>query len=219
MNNFSDIVAAVGVRVGDTSPAFAVHIGRYVNYRYKEIWERFNWGTIKENYTFNTIVGQQDYKLEDGFWKPLYCYDSTNKTDIPESSLQDIERNNDYNLTDSGTPVEKYALYEKTNSTSGAIERYVRFFPTPSAVMTISMPYQVEPTDMSGTDLPILECDYEVELGATAEAWRTKRQFAKAADFDQQYEQHIQHMIWRRCNAPNQIVQFAPKTYSRDLLY
>jgi hypothetical protein len=78
----------------------------------------------------------------------------------------------------------------------------------------------VAPTNLSADgDLLILDCDYEVEIGATAEAWRTKRQFAKAADFDRQFDEHIQHMIWRRCNQPNQIVQFAPRTFDQNLLY
>ena len=223
MNTFSQIVTNVGVRVGDTSTAFATEIKKYVNFRYKEIWERFNWGTIKPNYTFNTVSGTQDYKLEDGFWKPLYCYDATNSKDIPEVSLQDYERTNDFNMKDSGQPL-KYALYDKLNASTptptGAIEHYIRFFPIPSVAISIEMPYQVEPTDMSATtDMPILECDYEIELGATAEAWRTKRQFAKAADFDQQYEEHIKHMIWRRCNSPGYVCQFTPKVFDKDGLY
>ena len=72
----------------------------------------------------------------------------------------------------------------------------------------------VWPSDLSAnTDLPILDCDYEVELGATAEAWRTKRQFAKASDFDRQFEEHIMHMIWRRENDPAKPQQFIPKTW------
>jgi hypothetical protein len=219
MNTFSQIVYNVGYRVGDTSTAFSTEIKKYVNFRYKEIWERFNWGTIKVSYTLNTSVGVQDYQLESGFWKPLYCYDSTHNIDIPEASLQDLERQYAGNLSGSGQPI-KYALYEKTNSSTGVLERWIRFYPIPSSVIVMAIPYQVEPVDMTATtDLPILECDYEVELGATAEAWRTKRQFAKAADFDQQYEDHIKHMIWRRENSPNRINQFSPTTYDRNMLY
>jgi hypothetical protein len=223
MNNFGQIVAAVGIRVGDTSTSFATTIKGYVNQRYKEIWERFNWGTIKPSYSFNTVANIQDYLLESGFWKPLYCYDSTNGIDITEISLQDMERKYAGNLSDTGNPRE-YAIYDKLNAATptptGALEQYVRFYPIPSAVISISMPYMLDAGDMSAdTDLPVIDCDYEVELGATADAWRTKRQFAKAADFDQQFEQHIQHMIWRRCNSPNQMVQFIPRTFPKDMLY
>lgn len=224
MNTFSQIVSGVGTRVGDTSTTFATEIKRYVNFRYKEIWERFNWGTIKPSYTFNTAVGTQDYLLEDGFWKPLYCYDNSNGVDLVQMSLQDMERRFAGNLSNTGNPT-YYAIYEKINSdtpSTGALERWIRFYPIPTTTIAILMPYQVEPSDMSDdSDLPILECDYEVELGATADAWRTKRQFAKAADFDQQYEEHIKHMIWRRENETNKITQFSPnmQQYNRDNIY
>jgi hypothetical protein len=223
MNNYGQIVYNVGVRVGDTSTAFATVIKGYVNFRYKEIWERFNWGTIKESYTFNTVAGTSDYKLPIDFLKPLYIYDNTNFIDLPSRSLQEIERVFPGNLNDTGNPV-RCAIYEKMNADTpnptGVIEKWVRFHPTPTSVIAILMPYQLEPTDMSAnSDLPILDCDYEVEIGATAEAWRTKRQFAKAADFDQQYEDHIKHMIWRRENDPTRVVQFAPNVFNKDLLY
>lgn len=223
MNTFSQIVANVGIRVGDTSTSFATIIKGYVNQRYKELWERFNWGTIKENYTFNTVAGTQDYLLESGFWKPLYCYDNTNGIDIKEKSIQDIERKYAGNLSDTGNPLE-YAIYDRLNrdtpTPTGALEHWIRFYPIPSAVVTILLPYMLDAGDMSAdTDLPVIDCDYEVELGATADAWRTKRQFAKAVDFDQQFEQHILHMIWRRENNPNRVVQFAPQTFNKDLLY
>lgn len=46
MSAFSVIVAGVGTRVGDSSSVFATEIKRYVNFRYKDIWGRFNWGVI-----------------------------------------------------------------------------------------------------------------------------------------------------------------------------
>ena len=219
MNTFAQIVAGVGTRIGDTSATFANEIKRYVNFRYKEIYERYNWGTCNMSYTFDTVAGTNDYKMPDDFGKPIYVYDSTNKIDIREISIQDMERINAGGLSDSGNPLQ-YAQYDKINSSTQAVEQYIRFYPNPSSVLAISLPYMVWPTDLSATtDLPILDCDYEVELGATADAWRTKRQFAKAADFDAQFEQHIVHMIWRRENQPNKVVQFRPQTYNKDLLY
>lgn len=69
------------------------------------------------------------------------------------------------------------------------------------------------------SDLTIIDCDDACEYGATADAWRTKRQFAKAADFEKQYEQTIQEMIWETENDPNRIVQFRPQVYPRNNLY
>lgn len=223
MNTFSQIVASVGIRVGDTSSVFATEIKKYVNFRYKEIWERFNWGTINSTYTFNTSAGTADYKLPSDFWKPLYIYDNTNNLNIPQVSLQDIERDSPGQLQDSGNAI-RCAIYDILNADNpnptGVLEHWIRFWKKPTGTVAILMPYQIEPANMTAdTDLPILDCDYEVELGATAEAWRTKRQFAKAADFDQQYEEHIKHMIWRRENEPNRIVTFAPHTFDQNNLY
>jgi len=223
MNTFSQICTNVGVRVGDTSSTFNTEIKKYVNFRYKEIWERFNWGTINESYSFNTVAGTKDYKLPADFWKPLYVFDNTNSIDLPQKDFNELERFFSQTLSDSGNPT-KCTIYDKLNADNpnptGVLEHWMRLHPTPNSIITILVPYQIEPSNMSAaTDLPILDCDYEVEIGATAEAWRTKRQFSKALDFEQQYEEHIKHMIWRRCNQPNQITQFVPQSFHRDLLY
>ena len=219
MNQFSVIVANVGIRVGDSSSTFATEIKKYVNFRYKEIWERFNWGTINESYTFNTVSGIKDYLLPSDFWKPVYVYDNNNGIDLNQRDFNELERVYPQTLNDSGNP-QRCAIYTKINSSTKVLEQWMRLHPMPNVAVTVAVPYLLDPGDLSAdADLPVIDCDYEVELGATAEAWRTKRQFAKAADFDQQYEDHIKHMIWRRCNQPNQIVQFMPKTYNRDLIY
>jgi hypothetical protein len=218
MNTFSQIVNGVGVRIGDTSSTFATEIKRYINFRYKDIWSRFNWGVIDEDYTFNT-TGVDDYLLPADFGKPLYCYDNTNGVNLIETDLQEIVRFYAGDLDDSAAST-LYAIYEKTNSSTGVIEKWIRLYPAPSSIIAILMPYTVNPTDMSGNaDLPIMDVSYEIELGATADAWRTKRQFAKAADFEGQYERLIMQKIWNKENSSNKVFQFVPMTYNKDNLY
>ena len=223
MNQFSQIVTNVGVRIGDSSSTFATEIKKYINFRYKEIYERFNWGTINESYTISVTAGTSDYKLPDDFFKPLYVYDNTTGIDIPQRDFDELERIFPQTLNDTGNP-RRCVIYDKMNASTptptGEIEKWIKFHPNPAANITVLIPYIIAPTDLSAdSDLPILDCDYEIELGATAEAWRTKRQFYKAADFDQQFEEHIKHMIWRRCNEPNKITRFMPQVYNRDQLY
>jgi hypothetical protein len=55
-----------------------------------------------------------------------------------------------------------------------------------------------------------------IELGATAEAERYKRQFSKAQAYDVMYEKCIGEKIFQRENRPNKIHQFFPETYDRD---
>lgn len=220
MNNFGVIAAKVGTRVSDTSTTFATTIKQYINDRYKDIFERYNWPTLVPSYTFNTVIGTQDYALPSDFSKELYVYDTINHLDIIFSTLQDLERNYPDTLATSDQPI-RYTIFDYMDTgTPPLIQKKLRLFPIPSNVLTISMPYLLKQTDMSAnTDLPILDCDTACEYGATADAWRTKRQFAKAADFESQYERKIQTMIWNKVNQPNQIIQFAPRTYNKENLY
>jgi hypothetical protein len=220
MNNYSTMASKIGVRVGDTSTTFSTTIKQYINDRYRDIMERFNWDTINPSYTFPTVIGQQDYNAPTDLNKELYLYDGTNFLDVSRQSLQDLENNYQVSLNDSGNAI-RYAIYDYMDTSSPPIiKRKIRLYPIPTSVITIAMPYLVKATDLSATtDLPIIECDLACELGATADAWRTKRQFAKANDFETQYERRINTMIWNRANQPNSIVQFSPKTYNRDNLY
>lgn len=220
MNNFGTISSNVGIRVGDTSATFKTIINGYVNLRYERIYKRFNWPTINPTYTFPTVGGTQDYILPIDFKNELYVYDSTNFIDLRGNSLQELERKFGTTLNVAGS-VSMYAIYDYMDtSTSPVIKKKIRLYSTPNSILTIALPYQVQQTAMSATtDLPILRCDIACEYGATAEAWRTKRQFAKAADFEGLYEQTIQEMIWEIENNPNKIVQFAPQTYSSQQLY
>lgn len=221
MNSFSTIKSNIGTRIGDTSTSFATTIGSYINQRYQRIFKKFNWDSAKPDYTFNTAGGTNEYTMPSGFGKELYVFDNTNLVDIRKYSLQDLERNFVQNLNDNGNPL-YYAIYKTLDSSNPAnIVTKLRFYPNPTTVIAIIMPYLYAPTDMSSsTDLPILDmADLACELGATADAWRTKRQFAKAADFEAQYEQVIAEMIWSQENQPNMIKQFAPRTYDKEQLY
>lgn len=220
MNSFGTIATNVGTRVGDTSSTFKTIINGYINLRYERIYKRFNWPTVNPSYSFNTVGGTQDYVLPTDFKNELYVYDSGNFLDIRGSTLQDLERKFGTTLNTAGS-VSQYAIYDYMDTSSPpVIKKKIRLYSTPNSVLTIVVPYQVQQTAMSATtDLPILRCDIACEYGATAEAWRTKRQFAKAADFEGLYEQTINEMIWEIENSQNKIVQFAPQTYNSCELY
>lgn len=221
MNSFLTIKNNVGTRVGDTSSSFSTIIGSYVNQRYQRLFKKFNWDIVKPDYTFNTVAGTKDYTIEAGFGKEIYVFDNTNRIDIAKVSLSEIERNYSVTIDDTGNPT-KYAIYRTTDSSNPAnIVLKIRLHPTPSSIIAILMPYIKAPNVLTAaTDLPILDmADLAIELGATADAWRTKRQFAKAADFETQYEQVIGEMVWSQENDPNRIVQFAPNTFNKDDLY
>lgn len=219
MNNFAQIQYNVGIRVGDTSAAFATIIGNYVNQRYKRLFRKFNWETINPSYSFTT-TGVSDYILPNDLKQELYVYDSTNLLDIPRKDFEELERIYSQSLNQTDQAV-VYAIYESLDQNSPPnIIRTLRFYKTPASAIVIQMPYILGYAPLvNQSDLTIIDCDDACEYGATADAWRTKRQFAKAADFEKQYEQTIQEMIWETENDPNRIVQFRPQVYPRNNLY
>jgi hypothetical protein len=157
------------------------------------------------------------------FGKPIYCQDTTNQRDIKEITVQDIQRLHAGGMTNQEAPYQ-YAQYDKMNADTptptGVIEHWIRLYPVPSSVFTIALPHTLFAADMTADgDMPVIDCDDAIEYGATADAWRTKRQFAKAADFDKQFEDHIQKLIWTQVNQPNRITQFRPTVYDKVELY
>lgn len=218
MNQFSVIGQKVGTRIGDTSSAFLTTINQYINDRYFRIFKKFNWPTIVPSYTVTTTPGTQDYALPSDFKHELYVYDSSNFLDIPRMDFNELERVNTAALTQQGS-VSRCAIYDSI--VASAIQKNLRLYQIPNSVITLQIPYLKQAVALSAaTDLPIIDmADLAAELGATADAWRTKRQFAKAADFETQYEQVIQEMIWSIENDPNRVSQFRPNPYRRDDLY
>jgi len=55
-----------------------------------------------------------------------------------------------------------------------------------------------------------------IEYGATAEAWRYKKQFSKAQAMDVMYEKLLSEKIYQREAQPNRINQFVPTALSRN---
>ena len=221
MNNLGVIGQKVGTRVGDTSATFLTTINQYINDRYFRIFKKFNFATLVPGYSFATVIGTQDYVLPSDFKHEIYVYDSTNLVDIPRIDLQEFERIYASGLANQGT-VSKCVIFNDLSTASPAVlETKIRFYQIPGSVITVQMPYIKQGAALvNSTDLPIIDMsDLAAELGATADAWRTKRQFQKAADFEVQYERVIMEMIWEIENDPNRVSQFRPRPYNRDDLY
>lgn len=110
--NFSNIKTNVGAEVGDTSTAFATILGRFANRRYFQILRAINWRNIRPDYTFDTVVGKQNYVLPNDFGKEIACNDTTNNQEIGRKSLEEIYSTFG-TIADSGE-VERYAIIEDT---------------------------------------------------------------------------------------------------------
>ena len=96
-------------------------------------------------------------------------------------------------------------------------ENVVRFHYTPNGVVTIKMPYIRRPYPLfNDYDQPIIDCADIIELGATAMAWRYKRQFSKAQEYERLYNVAFDTFVWDKENSFNQVKHTLPKPYSRE---
>jgi len=211
---FSVMKTNVGNSVQDTSSAFMTKIGVYINKRYKQILRRTNWEYINEDYTITTISGTQDYTLPTDFKTEMYAVDTTNNINLKRITLQDIAKENTDSLSSNGS-VSGYVIF---NSDSG--DKILRLFEIPTGVYTIAFPYIVTPVDLSAdADENVLDIEDLIEIGATADAWRYKRQFAKGAAMETLFEKEMEEYIWANSNQQNKITQFKPMTFNKNNLY
>lgn len=96
-------------------------------------------------------------------------------------------------------------------------ENVIRFHYTPSSSVTIKMPYIRRPYPLlNDYDQPIIDCADVIELGATAMAWRFKRQFSKAQEYERSYNIAFDTLVWDKENSFNKIHVTLPKPYSRE---
>lgn len=199
--------------INDTSDHMMGLVGVYLNTRYKYAFLTYNWDYIKDDYTIAVTAGTQDYNLPADFNKELYVIDSNNALELNKISVKDISKNYASRLTEQNTLAD-YCIFNKDDGT-----RKIRFLPIPANDTTVVMPYIAEPVNMSSdTDTPILNLDYAIELGAKADAWRYKKQFAKAQQFEVLYVQAVENIFFANVNHPNEVHVFNVKPYSRDIV-
>ena len=95
--------------------------------------------------------------------------------------------------------------------------KVMRLYAIPSGIVTLSVPYIMKAQPLyDDNDYTVIDCSDIIEIGAKADAWRYKRQFAKAQHYEYLFELRFQDMLWSNNNKSNEIVQFLPQPYSRD---
>jgi hypothetical protein len=215
MKTFGTIKTNVGNNVMDTSTAFAAILGNYVHNRYFDVLRRTNWHAIDEDYSFSLSAAATMVTLPSDFGKEVAVYDTTNKIELNYISLNDLYSTFPDEIDKSGD-VSHYSIVETVNSSN---QRYKYFKPykIPTDALTVKMPYSILPTTLASDGaLMVIPCEDIVEIGTTADAWRYKRQFAKAAELEGLYERGIMALIWDQTNQPNQVKTFTPSPYSRE---
>lgn len=96
--------------------------------------------------------------------------------------------------------------------------RVMRLVRIPSNSTTIEMTYIQKMLPLINTnDYPIVDCDEVLEAGASADAWRYKKQFNKAQDWEGQFEKRLMNLAFDYESQPNQVRLFNPQPYSREI--
>lgn len=87
----------------------------------------------------------------------------------------------------------------------------------PNGTITIKAPYYKKPSTLvNDNDILDVDADDIVEKYATACAWRYKRQYAKAQEWQRMYEKSIIDYLWFTANQPNAVYMVNPEPYSRE---
>jgi hypothetical protein len=217
--NFVTMKSNCGTNIQDTTAPMATILGVYINNRYFDILRRTNFQTIVDPYAISVTAGDNKYDLAATFGKELFVQDTTNKTQLTYLTLQDwIDL---YKTDPTATGVStNYTIVDYMSSASPALRtKEIRLYPIPSANTTLNAPYIIRPVALSATtDETIIDCEDAIELGATADALRYKRQHGKAQDYEMLYEKSIAMLIWDKENQPAQPHLFSPATFNKDNL-
>lgn len=92
--------------------------------------------------------------------------------------------------------------------------KVMRLVQIPGGSYTIEVSYAQRENELNQDgDYPILDCYDALEAGATADALRYKRQYAKAADWDVIFEKRIANLAYAYEAQPNKVNVFNPRTY------
>jgi len=98
--------------------------------------------------------------------------------------------------------------------------KLIRLHYVPTTTLVLSVVYIIKPLPLTEDyDYPVLDIADLLEIGVLADAWRYKRQFAKAQTMEILFNQELSNYIWSKENSPNMIFQFCPTTYNNDDLY
>ena len=291
-----------GVDVQDTSTALGTIIGTWINNRYRDVINSYDWEQLYHSQSFATSAATSAYAFDENTERVIFVKDRTNESYLEVITEQDFLVNYYDDLDTSGQPEVCYLKSEpvasqpgsaeaiivkssttdtatvfvrgitstggetyesltlngttavtasnsytnilgisKSAATAGKITVYdndgasiiaelspetlasrykiLNIHPTPTAGATMELRTKRRVTPLSQDyDYPVIE-DVEdiLELGAQADAWKYKRQFAKATALETQYQIAKMDRIHHEVAQPNIIHQFQPQVLDRDL--
>jgi hypothetical protein len=303
MKSYSVLKSNVGSFIQDTSSSLESLIGIWINNRYKDVVNSYDWEQLYHNQTFASTANRSSYPMDENTDRLIFVKDRTNqsyteviteqdflenyyddldttgqpevcyltsspvttqpasaeKLTLKSSSASDITptvlirgitstggetyetltltgttavtASNTYSkvlgISKSQATIGKITVYENDESTIKAelspetlVSRYksINFHPIPAETVTYQIRSRRRITPLSQDyDYPMIEdIDDIIELGAQADAWRYKRQFAKSTSLETQYQVLKMERIHQEVAQPGIIHQFQPMALDRD---
>jgi hypothetical protein len=300
--SFSTIKTNVGNMVQDTSVTFSSLIGVWINNKYQDVVQRYDWEDLYYIQTITASANTSAYALDDISDRIISVLDDDTDNYLLEKTQQQFYMENYTDRNTVGTPqyyfpsfdvvrsqpasatkvmvksssasdttqtvllrglVSGSEVYEsitlngttqasaassytrvlgisKSAATTGYITasenngttiltilspetlesrcRQINFNPIPSGSLTFKILTKRRVLPLSQSyDYPVIRnVGGIIELGAIADALRYKRQFAKAKEFDMQYEKMLSDRISEDTIRPNLIYQFQPTPLDRN---
>ena len=104
MKSYSVLVDNIGTFVQDTSTAFATLIGIWVNNRYRDIINSYDWEQLYHNQSINTTANTSAYSFDENTERLISAIDITNDNPINIVTEQDFLQNYSDALDNTGTP-------------------------------------------------------------------------------------------------------------------
>jgi len=93
----------------------------------------------------------------------------------------------------------------------------MRLHQIPTQALTIKIPYYRKNMELyDNYDYPVLDLGDLIESGAKADAWKYKKQFAKAQVFELEFSQDLERYIFDQENKTDRVPQFVPATFNRN---
>jgi len=152
---FSTMKTDIGNRIFDTSTGTASIIGKMINDKYHDIYNRAFWSAlIDDNYTFESVVDQAGYDLPTDFGDEIMIVDIATGKRLEKMTEEQWWRDRYHAYQDdsitSGTPA-RYVILEEVINASGVRTGQIKLDPPPSVVETYGMPYKRKFTELLGT--------------------------------------------------------------------
>lgn len=217
---FTTMKTNVGNSVQDTSSAMLTLIGGYINDRLTEVFRRAK-HCLQPHLSSTTVAvtaGTQNYALSNTIGEIISVVDTTNNRQLSSLTAQEwVDKYSD-SLTGAST-VEGYILTMDMGDTYSVPIKTLKLVQTPASDLSLLLFYvPAQVTLSSDSDYPELDCSDVLEAGATADAWRYKRQNAKAQDFEAIFEKRLATYIWDLESNTNRVPMMNPKPYSRNIV-